>query len=89
VAVATPTRPVSSAGLDGVATPVTTTRVSVAALVARHGIDDVAGADWKGPERAAPIAAVSGGSLEVSPAAPVEAGVLDGVVAAILGFLFH
>jgi hypothetical protein len=90
VAVNTPSRPVSTAGIDGIATPVATPQhVAVAALVTRYLIDDVdrhARGDRGDPK--APLAVVTRGPLEVSAAGPAQAGLLDGVVAAILGLLF-
>jgi uncharacterized protein YkwD len=90
VEVDAPRRPVSSAGIDGVATPIAAeARTSVAAHVARVTIDELG----TGPNRSdgAPkslVVVLERAPLEVSAAAPAEAGMIDSLIGAILGFLF-
>jgi uncharacterized protein YkwD len=91
VQVAAPVRPVSSAGLDGVATPVVAPSIAVD-LVTHHQLDELA-AKRAGTPTAQPVPAVAAApplpaTLAVqAPAAP-ESGLLDSIVGAVLGFLF-
>jgi uncharacterized protein YkwD len=91
VAMEAPQRPVSSAGLDGVATvvsdPVPTD------LVARWRDDETAAAraaalagSWSAQPAAA--MAMAAGEMEIKAAGAPEASLLDGIVGAVLGFLF-
>jgi uncharacterized protein YkwD len=87
-----PARPVSTAGLDGVSTLVSALPAAAPEPVAldfamRHTPDEMAAA------RLASLAAVADAAeasadLEVRPADAPEPGLLDGFVAAIIGFLF-
>jgi uncharacterized protein YkwD len=94
VAVSAPRRPTSTAGLDGVATVISTPLS--ADLTARHLADEAAAdrADHM-PVRiaSAPVVVMAAApdadiDLAVSAAEPVEPGLLDGIVGAIVSFLF-
>jgi uncharacterized protein YkwD len=89
VAVAAPRRPVSGVGIDGVATPVEGPAVAHAtAFVAPLAIDQLGTAASVAAGTKPPPAALARAPLEVSAPEPVQAGVLDGILGAILGFLF-
>jgi uncharacterized protein YkwD len=88
VKVDAPVRPVSTAGLDGVAT-----LVSAPAsfdLAARHQLDEIAAARYARlvAESAAEEAAIEATDLQVTAADEPDPGLLDGLVAAVIGFLF-
>jgi hypothetical protein len=88
VKVDAPERPTSAAGLDGV-----TTLVSAPAsfdLAQRHQLDELAAsrAASLAARARADDAAVATAGLEVEAAAEPEPGLLDGFVAAVIGFLF-
>lgn len=91
VTVDAPRRPSSSAGIDGVAEVVSAP--ASADLVVRHLLDE------RAAERAASLevavaarptgsAVAAGPALEVSVAASEQPGLLEGIVGAVLGFLF-
>jgi uncharacterized protein YkwD len=83
-----PRRPRSSAGLDGVASLVVDRPgLDVAARVTA---DDALGTHGAAPAVADRTAqpALARGSMEVIAAGPAQAGVFDGIVGAVLGFLF-
>jgi hypothetical protein len=92
VEVDAPRRPVSTAGLDGVSTLVSEPPAPAAEPVAldfamRHTPGEMAAA------RLASLAALADGAqasadLEVQAADAPEPGLLDGFVAAVMGFLF-
>jgi uncharacterized protein YkwD len=82
VEVAAPARPVSSAGVDGIAARVGPSRHDVTALTAADdALSMPAGATAESDNHAAP-------SLRVEAAAPAEPAQLDSILAAILGALF-
>jgi hypothetical protein len=86
MSVAAPTRPTSTAGLDGVATLVTAAVAPPAddALTAHVPVDErtaSAAADK-------PVDHMTRGDMEIRAAAAPSAGVLEGIVGAIVGFLF-
>jgi hypothetical protein len=88
VAVNAPARPTSAAGLDGVTTVV----VESAALdvVARLAADDALGVprSTSGAALAAQQEDAAAGGMQVAAASSPEPGLLDGIVAAVLDFLF-
>jgi len=93
VAVDTPQRPVSAAGLDGASVVVSTPvrRVNVAIPLV---LDDVVAAQVgapvtaaTAPERAAAVAETAV-DLEVRAAEPAEVGLIEGIIGAVIGFLF-
>jgi hypothetical protein len=89
VAVSSPTRPTSATGLDGVTSVV----VESAALpvAARLAADDALGVprSTSGPEVVAqPQEEAAPGGMQVAAASAPEPGLFDGIVAAVLGFLF-
>jgi uncharacterized protein YkwD len=97
VAVSAPRRPTSTAGIDGVATVVSTP--NRADLTARHRVDETAAerAARMPMPVAAPAVAVTAAStadvdadlaLGVTASKPAEPGLLEGIVGAIVGFLF-
>lgn len=88
VSVDRPQRPESSAGLDGVAELVTEPSRSVVA--GRTSVDDVATARAATAPAAAKTAsnAVARGELQVTAASAGEPGLLEGLLAAVAGFLF-
>ena len=98
VSVAAPRRPTSSAGLDGVTSVVSSP--FRAPLTARHMADERAAdrlARMPAPLVAGPVTtpeapaadvAAAASDLAVSAPAPAEPGLLDGIVGAIVGFLF-
>ncbi len=86
--VTAPRRPTSAAGLDGVTTLVI--ERPGANLAARLAADDALGiakysADAATDEEPQPQLARG---MEVTAAAPAQAGLFDGIVGALLGFLF-
>ncbi len=88
MAVDAPRRPSSSAGLDGIATLVIDrpgTR-----LAARLAADDALGIHHAAPatDGDAPQPALVRRPMEVAAAAPAQAGLFEGIVGALLGFLF-
>jgi uncharacterized protein YkwD len=91
VAVDAPRRPVSSAGIDGVATLVVAELpdADADAHVARVRIDERASGPWAVAATAkGPVVAVARGPMEVSAASAPQAGILDQLIGAVLGFLF-
>jgi uncharacterized protein YkwD len=86
--VASPTRPTSTAGIDGIATIVAAG--PTIDVTARLAADDALGVPR--PEamvaatKAPPTAMTRG--MQVTAAAPAEAGLFDGIVGTLLGFLF-
>ncbi|HEX7196094.1 MAG TPA: hypothetical protein VF364_04570, partial [Candidatus Limnocylindria bacterium] len=82
-----PRRPTSSAGLDGV-TAMVVERATVD-LVARLAADDALGVPDATPSIAhkAPETAAER-PMEVTAAPPADPGLFDGIVGAVLGFLF-
>lgn len=95
VDVAAPRRPTSSAGIDGVATVVSSPRRFE--LATRHLADERAAeraARLEVTTVAAPAVAVtvadttSAAALEVTAAAPAEPGLLDGILGALVSLLF-
>ena len=89
VAVAAPRRPVSTAGIDGVATTVSTPRATTLATHLRADeIAAVRAASMPTFAKAAPDTIARRVDLEVTAAPPVEANVIEGLVGAVLGFLF-
>jgi uncharacterized protein YkwD len=89
VAVATPARPASAAGLDGVTTLVVGS--DAASVAARLAVDDALGI-WRSASDgtlAAPASEqATPGGMQVAAASAPEPGLLDGIVAAVLDFLF-
>jgi uncharacterized protein YkwD len=89
MAVDTPRRPTSSAGLDGVTRLVVQPRgVQLAARLAADdalGIGDGARADGTDEPKQPQLARRA---LEVTAAAPAQAGLFEGIVGSLLGFLF-
>ncbi len=87
VSTATPRRPTSTAGLDGVMT-IVATRASFD-LTARLAADDALGNHGvsTATAKSAPQTATTRG-MQVTAAAPAEAGLFDGIVGTLLGFLF-
>ena len=88
MAVAAPARPTSGAGIDGVARLVV--ERSRADVAARLAADDALGVPrtTRSLDAATASKPAAPGSLEVTAAAPAEAGVFEGIVGALLGFLF-
>jgi uncharacterized protein YkwD len=88
VSVDSPRRPTSTAGIDGV-----TTRVTARAtfdVTARLAADDALGTQRPvatAVARKAPATVMTHG-MQVTAAAPAEAGLFDGIVGTVLGFLF-
>jgi len=81
-----PRRPTSTAGLDGVMT--TVSEPAAGDLTARLTADDALGSPrMTTPASPAPQVAATGG-MEVTAAATADAGLFDGIVGALLGFLF-
>src|SRR5690606_29846960 len=94
VAVETPQRPVSAAGLDGtsVVVSVPSRRVD---LATRLQIEEIAAAQAAAlavvapaSERAPVADAVTASDLEVRADQPAEAGLIEGIIGAVMGFLF-
>jgi hypothetical protein len=86
VEVDAPRRPVSTAGLDGVAKLVSAPPFD---LAARHQFDEVAAARVASRLAAAePVEEVVVTDLEVLAADEPEPGFLDSLVTAVVGFLF-
>lgn len=88
VEMAAPRRPVSTAGLDGVSTVVSAPGRAEMAMHLRA--DEIAAArvaSVPSAEKAA-AATLTRGGMEVSAAATATAGPLDGLIGAVLGFLF-
>ncbi len=85
---AAPSRPVSTAGLDGVVTVVSAPGGTSMATHLRA--DEVAAARLAALPAAekAPAAVMTRGEMEVSAAATAPAGLIDGLLGAVLGFLF-
>jgi uncharacterized protein YkwD len=81
-----PRRPTSNAGLDGVTTMVVE-RVT-ADLVARLAADDALGIPAAAPSVAHKTQMAATRPMEVTAAPPADAGLFDGIVGAVLGFLF-
>ena len=86
-----PARPQSSAGIDGVA--VVVSAPSKGALMRHLRVDEVAAAraamlDVNRPAAAPTVAVAAPAAMEVSAPPPAEAGFLDGLLGAVLGFLF-
>ncbi|MDQ4035305.1 MAG: CAP domain-containing protein [Chloroflexota bacterium] len=82
-----PRRPTSTAGLDGVMT--TVVERTTADLVARLAADDALGVPAAVPSVAnTPLQTAATRPMEVTAARPADAGLFDGVVGAVLGFLF-
>jgi uncharacterized protein YkwD len=89
MAVDAPRRPTSSAGLDGVTRLIVEPRgMQVAARLAVDdalGVEDAAQADATDEPRQSQLARRA---LEVTAAAPAQAGLFEGIVGSLLGFLF-
>ena len=87
VSFAAPRRPTSTAGIDGVTTIVATR--ATFDLTARLAADDALGNPRVSAATAtvAPPTAITRG-MQVTAAAPAEAGLFDGIVGTLLGFLF-
>ncbi len=88
MAVASPRRPTSTAGIDGVATIVAAgPKIDV---TARLVADDALGSPRAAATLAAakPAATAMTRGMQVTGAAPAEAGLFDGIVGTLLGFLF-
>jgi hypothetical protein len=88
MAVSAPRRPTSATGLDGVTTLVI--ERPGANLAARLAADDSLGLPRYTPGAATddePRPLVAHG-MQVTAAAPAQAGLFDGIVGALLGFLF-
>jgi hypothetical protein len=86
--VASPRRPTSTAGIDGVTTIVATgPEVDV---TARLAADDALGGPRPvaTPATAKRAATAMTHGMRVSAAAPAEVGLFDGIVGTLLGFLF-
>ncbi|MGH2429280.1 MAG: CAP domain-containing protein [Candidatus Limnocylindria bacterium] len=84
IAVAVPTQPVSSAGIDGVSIRVT--GLPEAEVAARLAADDALGvSDERRPAKAAAAAEVSAPVMRVEAAAHTEAGFFESVLGAVLG----
>jgi hypothetical protein len=86
-----PARPQSSAGIDGVA--VVVSAPSNGALMRHLRVDEVAAAraamlEVNRPAADPSVAAAAPAAMEVSAPPPAEAGFLDGLLGAVLGFLF-
>ena len=88
VAMAAPQRPVSAAGLDGVATVVSSPGGS--SIAAHLHADETAAARLASlpSSEKAPTAIMTRGPMEVSAASTAPVGLLDGFIGAVLGFLF-
>jgi hypothetical protein len=88
VEMAAPQRPVSTAGLDGVATVVSAP--GGASTAAHLRADETAAARVASlpASEKAPTAIMTRGPMEVSAASTAPVGLLDGFVGAVLGFLF-
>ena len=85
---ASPRRPVSTAGLDGVATVVSAPGgVGIAAHLRADEIAAARLASLPASDKA-PTAIMTRGPMEVSAASTAPVGLLDGFVGAVLGFLF-
>jgi len=84
MSVEAPRRPASTAGLDGVTALVI--QRSTVDLVARLTADNALGLPRATPTAVAPQAPKP--PMEVTAAAPTEAGLFDGIVGTLLGFLF-
>jgi uncharacterized protein YkwD len=84
--VAAPRRPSSSAGLDGVAELVVAP--PGADVAARLVADDALGVSGSHGADKAPRMLVRGHSMEVVAAVPAERSLFEGIVGALLGFLF-
>jgi len=88
MSVASPRRPTSTAGIDGVAT-IVAARATID-VTARLAADDALGNQHTVATAAAtkaPATAITRG-MQVTAAAPAEAGLFDGIVGTLLGFLF-
>ena len=88
MSVASPRRPTSTAGIDGVAT-IVAARATID-VTARLAADDALGNQHAVATAAAtkaPATAITRG-MQVTAAAPAEAGLFDGIVGTLLGFLF-
>ncbi|MEA2651117.1 MAG: hypothetical protein QOI85_838 [Chloroflexota bacterium] len=86
--VASPRRPTSTAGIDGVATIVAAgPSVDVTARLAADDALGVPRPEAMVAAAKAPPTAVTRG-MQVTAAAPAEAGLFDGIVGTLLGFLF-
>ena len=88
MSVASPRRPTSTAGLDGVTT-VVATRVNFD-LAARLTIDETPGNERDVTTTAAgkTLATALTRGMQVTAAAPADAGLFDGIVGSLLGFIF-
>jgi hypothetical protein len=94
VAVDAPKRPVSAAGLDG-SSVVVSAPARRADVATRLPIDEIADAQAAAPTVAAPEAdepttadAGTETDLEVRADQPAEAGLIEGIIGAVMGFLF-
>jgi hypothetical protein len=86
--VASPRRPTSTAGIDGVATIVAAgPSVDVTARLAADDALGIPRPEAMVAAAEAPPTAVTHG-MQVTAAAPAEAGLFDGIVGTLLGFLF-
>lgn len=88
MSVASPERPTSTAGIDGVTTVVAAGR-PILDVTTRLAADDALGnvrPTAAAAEKAAPTAMTRG--MQVTAAASAEAGLFDGIVGTLLGFLF-
>ncbi len=83
-----PQRPISTAGIDGVSAIVIERETVDGA--ARIDADDALGTVRAAMTTAAPVAppTATAPGLEVTAAAPVQAGLFDGIVGTILGIIF-
>ena len=88
VEMAAPQRPVSTAGLDGVATVVSAPGGATTAAHLRA--DEIAAARVASlpASEKAPTAIMTRGPMEISAASTAQVGLLDGFIGAVLGFLF-
>ena len=88
-AVAAPQRPVSTAGIDGVATVVSSPeRLDLASRLRADELAAARAAAMRVAASAPATAADDAGAMNVAAAPRSEAGLLDGIVGAVLGFLF-
>lgn len=87
VMVDAPQRPVSTTGIDGVAMVVSTP--SSTSMTAHLRADEIAAmraASMPAPDKAPAVLARA--NMQVAAAAPAQSGLLEGVLGAVLGFLF-
>ena len=92
MAVETPQRPVSSAGLDGASVVVAAPARHID-LATRLRIDEIAAARiaalaTANPTADQPTAADAETDLEVRADEPAEVGFIEGIIGAVMGFLF-